>query len=770
MSQGGTLGEDGVLPPDIPTTFQTDNGSAVPIGNVLEVLGDLAPAGSDPVFTEGSGNTVTINIQTAQAIAASNANNVGLAAFSADDFNVDANGFVTLDTPPEDLTITGDFGGPLSPILNNWNILGQQAGSIAVMDTIGSGSTLNIEDRSWPSRFVVDPSSTVGLRGTFQTITAALAAASSGDDVFIRATTAPYTENVTLKAGVNLIAFGGDDLTPSVTILGNVTATFSGRATLSGIRLQTNSAACLTVSGANATIINLKNCYINCSNNTGISYTSSNASSQINIIDSFGDTGTTGISYFSDSSAGTLMLHNCIFLNTGASSTACTKSAGDLRILYSVFRLPLTYSSTGVTALINFSNVLTASTNSTFLTTSGTGTLTINSSTVSTGSATSISIGAGTTVRMTISSLNSTNTNVISGAGILEYGALSFNGTSSNINPTTQTILNEGPSRTIGSSNSGGTNTLTVTNTSNTASSQALQQVTVGGGTAGDAFTTYTVSGVTNWSHGIDNSDGDAYVLAASTALGTTNVFSATTAGAASFVLGNVDVTKSASGVDVSMTASNASNTASSSATYYATVAGTSGGDPRIQYAVAGTTTWTEGIDNSVTGDPFVIAASNALGTTNIMSSTTAGEINYPLQPAFLATTGGTSDVTGDGTAATIAFATEIFDQNNDYDGSTTFTAPVTGRYVLSVGLFANQYDAAHTSSIFNIVTSNRTYRGAQFNAANVMSSANAAGFSHTSLCDMDAADTATVTFTVTGGTKVVDVVGVSSFRGYLAC
>lgn len=61
----------------------------------------------------------------------------------------------------------------------------------------------------------------------------------------------------------------------------------------------------------------------------------------------------------------------------------------------------------------------------------------------------------------------------------------------------------------VGASNSGVTNTLTVDNASNTASSQAKVLVTVGGGTAGDAFTEYQVSGVTTYAVGIDNSDSD---------------------------------------------------------------------------------------------------------------------------------------------------------------------------------------------------------------------------------------------------------------------
>lgn len=82
--------------PQIPTQFDADFGSAVPIANVLEILGTTVPAGVLPVYTTGSGNTITTNVQISQAIAASNALNVGLAAFNSAQFTVDANGFVSL--------------------------------------------------------------------------------------------------------------------------------------------------------------------------------------------------------------------------------------------------------------------------------------------------------------------------------------------------------------------------------------------------------------------------------------------------------------------------------------------------------------------------------------------------------------------------------------------------------------------------------------------------------------------------------------------------
>ncbi len=71
-----------------------------------------------------------------------------------------------------------------------------------------------------------------------------------------------------------------------------------------------------------------------------------------------------------------------------------------------------------------------------------------------------------------------------------------------------------------------------VTNTSNTASSQAKIIAQVAGGTADDAVFQAIVNGVTTWSWGVDNSASDAFVISASATLGTTNGISISTAGA----------------------------------------------------------------------------------------------------------------------------------------------------------------------------------------------------------------------------------------------
>lgn len=84
---------------------------------------------------------------------------------------------------------------------------------------------------------------------------------------------------------------------------------------------------------------------------------------------------------------------------------------------------------------------------------------------------------------------------------------------------------------TASSSNSGGNNDIAVVNTSNTASSAARIYAQVAGASAGDAELHWQNLGVTEWTAGLDNSDSDSWVLAASGTLGSSNVMKFTTAG-----------------------------------------------------------------------------------------------------------------------------------------------------------------------------------------------------------------------------------------------
>lgn len=120
--------------------------------------------------------------------------------------------------------------------------------------TVGlSGSATDLHT----ARFIVG---ILAKGANYTTITAALAAAVSGDTIFIQ--TGTYTEDLTLKDGVNMTAFNCDALTPNVIIVGTCTASFTGTASYSGIQFKTNGAAAILVTGANAIVVNMTNCFI----------------------------------------------------------------------------------------------------------------------------------------------------------------------------------------------------------------------------------------------------------------------------------------------------------------------------------------------------------------------------------------------------------------------------------------------------------------------------------------------------------------------------
>lgn len=340
----------------------------------------------------------------------------------SNDLNISQAGYVVFDGTA---TFTGrTFQAGTGITLSN-------ASGVSGNTTISSTASLtDLHVAKW----IVNSTSNAG--GNATTIQQAINQAISGETIFIMPGT--YTENLTLKAGVNLAAFNGDQSTPNVTIVGNSTLSSAGTVSISNIRMQTNSAALLTVSGSAASIVNLNNCYLNCTNNTGISFTTSSSSARINVNLCEGNLGTTGIKIFDSSSAGMITFKYSNLTNSGASTTASTISAGNFEVISSTLKSPITSSGTASIAG-EFSLFDTSSQNATALTIGGSTLGSIQSCIVSSGSASSISIS--TSQNVFHNQLISTNTNVITGAGTLIFSGLTFAGSSSGINTTTLSPL-----------------------------------------------------------------------------------------------------------------------------------------------------------------------------------------------------------------------------------------------------------------------------------------------------------------------------------------
>lgn len=280
------------------------------------------------------------------------------------------------------------------------------------------------------AKIIVD---SVAGQGTHTTITAALSDASSGDTIFIRP--GSYTENPTLKSGVNLCTFDCDAQTPNVTIVGKCTHNTAGIVTCSGIRFQTNSDYCIENSGSAASNLILLDSYIDAPNSSAINFTSSSSSARINLIRCYGDLGTTGIKFFDQTSAGILNIEYCRLKNSGLSTTASTASAGSVFIRFSVISFAITTSSTN-TFESHISGFETSDTAITCLTIGGSGNNSLRICELSSFSASAISIGS--TLTAYNNNINSTNSNVITGAGTYYYTANTY-GNNATPNTTTRT-------------------------------------------------------------------------------------------------------------------------------------------------------------------------------------------------------------------------------------------------------------------------------------------------------------------------------------------
>ena len=144
--------------------------------------------------------------------------------------------------------------------------------------------------------------------------------------------------------------------------------------------------------------------------------------------------------------------------------------------------------------------------------------------------------------------------------------------------------------------------------------------------------------------------------------------------------------------------------------------------------------------------------------------------------PSFMyVANGDQTNVTGDGTVYNVIFPNKIYDATNSFDGTSTFTAPLTGIYnfTLSCSLTITATGPGYVYA--NLTTTGATYRYLQNNDAATFPY-NVYTFTQTITCPMTAGDTAIPSVAVFGdASKDVIIVGVTSngyrsplFSGYM--
>tara|TARA_A100001391_G_C4946110_1_gene245870 strand:- start:68 stop:586 length:519 start_codon:yes stop_codon:yes gene_type:complete len=154
------------------------------------------------------------------------------------------------------------------------------------------------------------------------------------------------------------------------------------------------------------------------------------------------------------------------------------------------------------------------------------------------------------------------------------------------------------------------------------------------------------------------------------------------------------------------------------------------------------------------------------LSTSTALKLDANGHVTKPLQSAFLVRP--SSQQADIQNAATIAFGTETFDQNGDFS-SNTFTAPVTGRYQFNVNMRVDNLSITGAWNRIELVTSNTTYVTTMLDAAKAFSESPGEFAMHgIVLADMDANDTAHLTWNQSGGGSTADIETDSMFSGFL--
>ena len=134
------------------------------------------------------------------------------------------------------------------------------------------------------------------------------------------------------------------------------------------------------------------------------------------------------------------------------------------------------------------------------------------------------------------------------------------------------------------------------------------------------------------------------------------------------------------------------------------------------------------------------------------------GAISKPKQPAFSVRPTSNINNIAVGSDVTIAMATEIFDQNSDYNNSTyTFTAPVSGKYRFDYAIRAQDVDTASSYYLSRLNTSNRNY-DITIDTDEYNSDLEYLAFSNSVLADMDSGDTAILKIYQDAGTSQTDI------------
>ncbi len=145
------------------------------------------------------------------------------------------------------------------------------------------------------------------------------------------------------------------------------------------------------------------------------------------------------------------------------------------------------------------------------------------------------------------------------------------------------------------------------------------------------------------------------------------------------------------------------------------------------------------------------VAGISSSANATAISISSDEEVTMPLQPCFLAClSANASNVTGSGTQYSTAGKTftEIYDIGSNFS-SGTFTAPVTGKYILYGSFYFANTNTNNNQTIVYMTTSNRSYNSHRSHGYNIYPYQG--NFTASVVADMDASDTFHMTVNMYG-------------------
>ena len=174
--------------------------------------------------------------------------------------------------------------------------------------------------------------------------------------------------------------------------------------------------------------------------------------------------------------------------------------------------------------------------------------------------------------------------------------------------------------------------------------------------------------------------------------------------------------------------------------------------------------------DGTSVGTFKLTTESTVPSNTDLLIMNNQGIMTIPNQPAFLATKSSAQSNIAINSLVQITFDGERFDQNGDFSSS-TFTAPVTGKYQFNVVTTLAELDQDSAYVEFKLETSNLTYTNPIVDPDGFDQDLPYFTISTSYLVDMDANDTAKATLYIPNGSAQTDVrANQSFFSGYLVC